>query len=99
MSKSDRLKYQLLTKYDPEVRPYGLTEVWTQLKIAHVDYEAETSTLSTRASLKMHWTDAKLRWNPEEYEDRNRLRLADKKQYARICVCRTIINFLLDLCF
>lgn len=83
MSLSDRLKYQLLSKYNPDVRPDGLTEVWTQLDIAHVDYAAETSTLSTRASLVLHWTDSKLRWNPDEYEDRQRVVLADKKQYAR----------------
>lgn len=84
VSTGDRLKAQLLSKYDTHVRPNGLTEVWTVLEIDHVDYAPETSTLTTRASLTMRWLDTKLRWNPDEFEDRHRVVLADSKQYEQV---------------
>lgn len=68
LTPKERLKLHLLNKYDADVTPEGVQTVPTKLRIEHVEYAADTATLSTRAVLSMEWTDPKLRWNPDEYD-------------------------------
>ncbi|XP_058168530.1 neuronal acetylcholine receptor subunit eat-2-like [Anopheles ziemanni] len=70
---ADRLKKDLLKDYDPSLRPsqhYNVTTVETSITITHVEINEIKSTLSVYGWMKFNWTDIRLGWIPEQYENK-----------------------------
>lgn len=75
---NDLLKLRLTANIaDTEQMPPGVRDVHTQLAITHVSFTTATSTMSTLLRLTMRWHDERMRWNPDEYEDTERVLLID----------------------
>ncbi|XP_033226542.1 acetylcholine receptor subunit alpha-type acr-16-like isoform X2 [Belonocnema kinseyi] len=67
---TDKLKRDLLVKYDKFVRPahhFNSTVVTLDIEIHHVSLDDMKSVLSVHCFLKMAWKDEKLKWNASEY--------------------------------
>lgn len=65
----ERLQASLLTTYDIEVPPDGLEAVEMNLKLVTYSFATKQSTLKLRVKLEMRWTDPKLTWNPDEFNN------------------------------
>lgn len=66
-----RLRQDLLTYYDPYVRPVlnasKMTELTMQLPLSYITLDEHRSTLEVRGTMKLEWIDEKMKWNPENY--------------------------------
>ncbi|KAH0539576.1 acetylcholine receptor subunit alpha-like 1 [Cotesia glomerata] len=72
----DRLKRDLLSKYDKFARPaqhFNATRVFFGMTINHISVEEFKSAISVQAWVRMVWTDDKLKWNASNYGGLGRL--------------------------
>ncbi|XP_044020061.1 neuronal acetylcholine receptor subunit alpha-5-like [Aphidius gifuensis] len=67
---SDKLKRDLLFRYDKFARPtqhYNVTKVNFGLRIYHVSLDEFNSAITVQSIVRMDWTDDKLKWNASNY--------------------------------
>ncbi|XP_043471113.1 acetylcholine receptor subunit alpha-like 1 isoform X1 [Leptopilina heterotoma] len=67
---TDKLKRDLLVKYDKFARPahhFNSTVVTLDIEIHHVSLDDMQSVLSVHCFLRMAWKDEKLKWNASDY--------------------------------
>ncbi|NP_001166026.1 nicotinic acetylcholine receptor alpha 12 subunit precursor [Nasonia vitripennis] len=66
----DRLRRNLLLKYDKFARPtqhYNTTTLFVYLNIMHVELDNKKNTMSVNTWVRMSWNDEKLKWDPKDY--------------------------------
>lgn len=79
MPPTDRLKSVLLSTYDKDVIPDGLQYVGIMFKIWTYSFVSKESALKVRAQLDMSWTDPKMSWKPEEFDNVTSFRNLDSE--------------------
>lgn len=75
----DKLKADLLKGYDKLNRPENFqtaTKCDLGLTVIHMDLDEKNGVLETHAWLRLNWTDSKLKWVPETYENISQVNVA-----------------------
>ncbi|XP_052868513.1 neuronal acetylcholine receptor subunit alpha-7-like [Anopheles cruzii] len=75
---ADNLRKDLLTDYDPTLRPsqyYNVTTVETGITITHVEINELKSIFSVYGWMKFTWNDPKLTWDPAQYGNLDVIRM------------------------
>uniref|UniRef100_A0A1B6CAN8 Neurotransmitter-gated ion-channel ligand-binding domain-containing protein n=1 Tax=Clastoptera arizonana TaxID=38151 RepID=A0A1B6CAN8_9HEMI len=79
---TDKLKHDLLLKYDKLARPaqhFNSTHVQMDFTIRHISMDEKKSLVTINAWTHFTWTDDKLKWNPNEYGGQNKLHVAESE--------------------
>lgn len=74
----DILKHDLLDDYDPIIRPSSSKEannLHIGMTLINIELDENRGVLTSHAWLKMNWSDAKLQWKPEDYNNIDQLRI------------------------
>lgn len=75
LTDKERLLEDLLNGYDSFIPPQNLEGVLIdKMIVKSVTYDSRTTILSSRVQVILNWTDPKLIWDPQEYNNINGIR-------------------------
>ncbi|KAK5649125.1 hypothetical protein RI129_004017 [Pyrocoelia pectoralis] len=83
LTDTQRLRHDLLSTYDPYIRPVlthtDLTILKMQLNLNYISLDEYKSTLQLRGTTKLSWNDEKMRWNVSDYGNTKSLHIVGRQ--------------------